>query len=478
MSRTLIGSSNIYKNYRVASFKNFKEYAMVRCVNLEGFVAQMAGLESTETEILISVVENIIDNAGRTSKEEDQRMGAIDSVIKEYVGQVEVAAKKFPGSRFVLVDPILRPKFSWYDDCIEKVKTHIKRTIRATGLSNVSTIDATPRASQQFEEDGVHLSQAAGKAFVGHILAVAEEIFKAPFVDLGNESDHEKSDETGTTGLELRVAKLENDTEERRWNDNMLFARTREELDTMANKAKEDRIILTGLTSSTPPPADWEQRKVWLRELVTATLKKIKPDFDGKIGYINQGKNNGKDIPMVEAKLASATTAIANRKAFADKRKENDGKKFGRLYVANSVSLSTRVRVDIMKAMAKKISDKTMTAHVAAYSSRPILHVRQVGKPESANRAYTFIDAVLNYGGSVNQSDLDEAYRRAGSAFRGQLEQHFVVLRENRPTPEAGSSGTSGTSGARGGGTKGTGSKGSKRSRESDETSESNSKKK
>jgi hypothetical protein len=211
---------------------------------------------------------------------------------------------------------------------------------------------------------------------------------------------------------------------------------------------------------------------------VTATLKKIKPDFDGKIGYINQGKNNGKDIPMVEAKLASATAAIAIRKAFADKRKENDGKKFGRLYVANSVSLSTRVRVDIMKAMAKKISDKTMTAHVAAYSSRPILHVRQVGKPESANRAYTFIDAVLNYGGSVNQSDLDEAYRRAGSAFRGQLEQHFVVLRENRPTPEAGSSGTSGTSGARGGGTKGTGSKGSKRSRESDETSESNSKKK
>ncbi len=146
--------------------------------------------------------------------------------------------------------------------------------------------------------------------------------------------------------------------------------------------------------------------------------------------------------------------------------------------MANSVSLSTRVRVDIMKAMAKKISDKTMTAHVAAYSSRPILHVRQVGKPESANRAYTFIDAVLNYGGSVNQLDLDEAYRRAGSAFRGQLEQHFVVLRENRPTPEAGSSGTSGTSGARGGGTKGTGSKGSKRSRESDETSESNSKKK
>jgi hypothetical protein len=84
-----------------------------------------------------------------------------------------------------------------------------------------------------------------------------------------------------------------------------------------------------------------------------------------------------------------------------------------------------------MKALAKKISNSNVKAHVAAYSSRPILHVRTEGGGPNASRAYTFIDAVLRYGSTLVQQDLDEAYRRAGTAFRGQLEQHFVVLRES-----------------------------------------------
>jgi hypothetical protein len=151
-------------------------------------------------------------------------------------------------------------------------------------------------------------------------------------------------------------------------------------LDTIANKAKEDRVVITGLTSTTPPPSDWSQRKVWLRKVVIDVLKKVYPQFSGNLGFINQGKNNGRDIPMVEAKCESVEVALAIRKSFAEKRKA-DVKTFGRLYIANSVSLSTRVRVDIMKAIAKKLTNKEVSAHVAAYSSRPILHVRDIGKP-------------------------------------------------------------------------------------------------
>jgi hypothetical protein len=232
--------------------------------------------------------------------------------------------------------------------------------------------------------------------------------------------------------------------EERRWYDNLLFARTREELDTISNKAKEDRIVITGLTSATAPPRDWTPRKEWLRKLVVDTLKKVYPEFNGNLGFINQGKNNGRDIPMVEAKCESVAVAAAIRKSFAEKRKA-DPKVFGRLYIANSVSLSTRVRVDIMKAIAKKLTNKVVSAHVAAYSSRPTLHVKDVGK-ESSSRAYTFIDSVTQFGGAVVKEDLDEAYRRAGTAFVGQMEQHYVVLRERtsqppRPEPSKAGSG-------------------------------------
>ena len=67
--------------------------------------------------------------------------------------------------------------------------------------------------------------------------------------------------------------------------------------------------------------------------------------------------------------------------------------------------------------------------YVSAYSSRPVLHVVDksgIQKPY----ALTFADALTRYKGEVNEDLLGEAYRRAGTSFKGQLEQHFVVLRE------------------------------------------------
>jgi len=430
MSRVLIGSSNVYRFYRANAFKHFGEYAMIRCVDFDSFSAQLAGLDSSETEVTISVLENFLVKAAG-SLEGKEREAALVAVVEAYVNEVVEVAKKNVGTKYVLIDPILRPKIKWYDDAMTLVKKCHKDKIHAAGLGNISRVDVISRASQLFEDDQIHLTPDAGKAFVGSILEESDKIFNSDYVDLAR--DETESSATGSPEmfLENRIRKLENEVEERRWFDNLLFARTREELDTIANKAKEDRIVITGLTSSTPPPVEWVPKKEWLRKLVIATLKKVHPDFNGQLGFINQGKSNGKDIPMVEVKCESSSIALAIRKSFAEKRK-GDPNVFGRLYIANSVSLSTRVRVDIMKALAKKLTNKVVSAHVAAYSSRPNLHVRDVGKPESTSRAYTFIDSMSQFGGAIVREDLDDAYRRAGVAFKGQMEQHFMVLKEKQ----------------------------------------------
>jgi len=429
MSRVLIGSSNVYRNYRASAFKKYGEYAMIRCVDFDSFSAQLSNLDSAETEITISVLENFLVKAAGSLKRKE-REAALVAIVEAYVGEVAEVAKKNAGTKYVLVDPILRPKHKWYEDTFDLVKKSHKDRIHAAGLVNISRVDVISRASQQFEDDQVHLTPDSGKIFVGSILEESDKIFNSDFVDLseGGESSAPEM------FLENRIRKLENEVEERRWYDNLLFARTREELDTIANRSKEDRIVITGLTSSTPPPSDWIPRKEWLRKIVIDTLVKVYPDFNRQLGFINQGKNNGKDIPMVEAKCESSSVAMAIRKSFAEKRK-SDPNIFGRLYIANSVSLSTRVRVDIMKALAKKLTNKAVIAHVAAYSSRPILHVRDAGKPESSSRAYTFIDSMTQFGGAIVREDLDDAYRRAGTAFRGQMEQHFVVLKEGHNPP-------------------------------------------
>jgi hypothetical protein len=432
MSRLLIGSSNVYRNYKAASYPAFKEYSMVRCVDIESFAAQMTSLQPTETEVIISVIENFIETAVK-AKDPEEKKNELVQIIAQYLNAIEGAAKKNPGTKFVVIEPIRRPKISWYEENLEEMKQRHKEGIRNMGVVNVFGVDVICRASQQFEKDGYHLTKNSGAIFIECALDAAEAVFRSSFVDLAEDEDFRDSRQqkpTNDLSVEERLDKLETEVDERRWNDNLMFARTREELDTATNKTKEDRIIMTGLTSSTPAPRDRAQRSQWIRQVVIDTIKKIVPDFDGKIGFVNQGKNNGREIPMVEVKLGSTECATNIRKAFADKRKEGDGKSLGRLYVANSVTLSTRVRIDVLKAIARKISTGTDAAHVAAFSSRPILHVKSGSTGDQTMRAFTFIDAVIKYGSILKKNDLDEAYRRAGSAFRGQVEQHFVVLNE------------------------------------------------
>jgi hypothetical protein len=394
-------------------------------------------------------------------------------ITKDFLKMVKDAAVKNPGTKFVLVEPILRPKVDWFDDEVDKIKKIQKDEIKRMKVINVFSVDVISRASQQFEKDGVHLTRDSGSAFVEAILGAAESVFQASYVNLGEDDDAEEDRNRvpkKKPSVEERVGRLEVEVEERRWNDNLLFARTREELDTATNKTKEDRIIITGLTSTTPPPLDKVQKSQWIRKVVIDTLKKVKPDFDGKIGFVNQGKSNGREIPMVEVKMESVEAATNIRKAFAEKRKEGDGTSLGRLYIANSVTLSTRVRIEVMKAIAKKLSSKSESAHVAAFSSRPILHVRSTKAGEDQNpKAFTFTDSVIRYGSVVVQGDLAEAYKKAGTAFRGQIEQHFVVLNEGQsyqsfhPKPQV----VSGRGGGGGGGG------GGKRQREEEQSTSS-----
>jgi hypothetical protein len=82
-----------------------------------------------------------------------------------------------------------------------------------------------------------------------------------------------------------------------------------------------------------------------------------------------------------------------------------------------------------MKEIAKKYSSEKQEFHVAAFSSRPVLQVCEKGV-EQKPMTFTFIDAVAVEG------DFKEAYRRAGRAFQGQLQQNFVVLEEREHVPE------------------------------------------
>jgi hypothetical protein len=178
---------------------------------------------------------------------------------------------------------------------------------------------------------------------------------------------------------------------------------------------------------------------------------------------------------MVEVRLDNPEAALAIRKAYAEKKKNKLlSREMDTLFISNSVSLATRVRVDVMKAIARKVSNKDDLAYVAGFTSRPMMHIRKAGAPSPTTRplkSFSYIDTVTRYGHLVDVEDLETAYGRAGRSFNGQLQQNFVVLNERDQASLQSVSGSRGTapgtssrpSGSRGGG--GVGSSASARGR-------------
>jgi hypothetical protein len=47
---------------------------------------------------------------------------------------------------------------------------------------------------------------------------------------------------------------------------------------------------------------------------------------------------------------------------------------------------------------------------------------------------FNFSDSLVRFGANLAMAELEEAYKRAGAAFKGQLQQNFIVLLDQNVT--------------------------------------------
>ena len=184
----------------------------------------------------------------------------------------------------------------------------------------------------------------------------------------------------------------------RRFNDSLVMARLREDVDAISNISKEDKLVISGMTSKTPRPTGKDETGKWLKNLVSEVLNSIEDGIASEIIFVSQGRSNNRDIPLAEVRMSSREIALRLRKTFAQKKKS--GQNFGKVYLSNCVTLATRVRIEIMKAMAKKFSSDREDIFVMGYTSRPVLHVKP--KIEGQRSMWlSFSDALLKYGSGL-----------------------------------------------------------------------------
>ena len=470
--RIIIGSSNVANFYKKHDFPDYPDYQMIKSTRIGTFKAQMLKIDENNKLVVISVIENFLADAARKGEEEDPENyeahfdEILAAAIEEFVDIVKETATRLPESTFLIVKPILRPALNWYDLNFEEICADLKEKLAKTKCNNISEIESLSRASQNFAPDEVHLTTESGRLFVDCIISTAEAHYNAgPMIDLAEEEDEEmetnQSTSTSTNraatalrkvsfksirdlnpqeltsrieAVESGLMKLEAEFKLKAWKDSLMTAKLREDIDFMTNVRNEDRIVLTGLTATTPPPQKQEEKVAWIRNIVKEFIKTLDPESSEKINFVKQGRSKDKDIPMAEVRFETKEIASALRRKFVEMRKA--GHDFGRVYMANCVTLATRVRVDILKSIVKQFTGKDdLEMYVAAYTSRPVLKIKNV-KTQNIS-VHTFTDALLRYGKKLDLNNIDDAYRRAGRAFTGNMEQNFVVLTDNRkfPTP-------------------------------------------
>ena len=238
--------------------------------------------------------------------------------------------------------------------------------------------------------------------------------------------------------LEVITGALRNEFSSRRAQDNLVFARLKEDQDFAYNRNREDRFTVTGLRVTEPPPRDALERKEFFRNLLASMILEACPDLDPQPQILDVFVNMryGRGAPFIEARLDSVVASSAFRVAAA-KLAKVENSNFSGVFIANSVTLTTRVRIEILRAIAKKLTTLTEESLVQGFSSRPMLHYQSrenVLQPASGtNRSYSFVEAVGRWGDQLSTVELLPAYRRARPAFIGCLEQYFVVLKESEP---------------------------------------------
>ena len=371
--------------------------------------------------------------------------------------------------------PMLRLMFcflDWFSSHLAGLNACLISEVSRMELPTLSVLPHFVVAPDHLEPDGVHLTPAAGALFLSCLNTSLRSDVESDvtLVDQPIVVDESSDDDDVSTVLDndedklgailkvvtsnskrlssikplkATIEKLTSSTSAfeaqvrlRRQRDNLVFARIKEESDAELNRSREDRVVISGLDRSSNASTSHLEKKEHYKKEVTALVLKACPELEPKpiVVDVSVSLHRDQSKPSVEARFDSVSGACAFRIAAAALAKAKNPD-FSALFFSNSITHATRVRIEIMKSIAKKLTTTTEKAYVQGFISRPVM--RYVARNPEENfaagtgRSYSFVDCVTRYGDLVHAHELGSAYRRAGATFRGAMEQYFVLLSEN-----------------------------------------------
>ncbi len=420
-----------------------RTYEVKGCTRKAVFQSTLATIPVPKL-IISSVLANFICDASR----DDDILASANREISDHVEALNTYCLANPDVAVAVAPPLPRSVPDWFLAYLPVFSTFLFHEV--SRLSNPRLKYMAPFVAPPtfFESDGIHLNADAGATFIQYLVSSADLLFPdvgAPAVEVSaTVTSNNEASVDALSKLSRDVSDLRSEFQRRRCQDNLVFARIKEDKDFEFNKAREDRCTISGITVTTAPPQDPKERKDFFKNLISDLVTEALPDPDvpPQVLDVLVNMRTGRGPPYFEVKFDSVASSLSFRVAASKLAKAGTGS-FKGVFVSNTVNLSTRIRIDILKLLAKRLTTPTEFSYVQGFSSRPVLHylMRAVeGAPllpaTGTGRSYTFAESVERWGDLLSRQSLEPIRRKALQAFSGCLEQYFVVLKETAAESE------------------------------------------
>jgi hypothetical protein len=205
-------------------------------------------------------------------------------------------------------------------------------------------------------------------------------------------------------------------------------AKQAETLDSHSNTFNLNVVMVSGIPASLfrapsgnlPPVKEVMDKLMKFTPLLVSGIK-----FATYAKYIKHADDK---LPNIKAFFINADTALAFRDS-ANKLRIAKKDFWPSVYVSNDPTKSTRVRISVLQAIAKRLTplpaNVGKTIFVSRFDVRPQLCFKFAGRVE---KRYDYVAAIEKYRSVLTSEDKEAARKIAGKTFSEDDLRQFIVL--------------------------------------------------
>ena len=383
---TVIGDSNVKnhvnKNSRRAS-PLVKGCQVLHCGALEAMASSLEKVRAESDMCMVSCMTNFLADA----EGPESVAHRIDPVLQAFRESLHDSCSSNPGRHFFVAPPMYRSSPMWYRNGLPEILTNFSKTLFAEKPENLHLLPSFP--TPDFEKDGVHLTPYAGLEFILHLFDGSLELLEG--LGQGQDVAVVKNCELNRV-LEDRVVALEQD--HRRLNNVVddKIAIDAEMADFIKNERFEDSFVIEG----TPRISDEITGKPWQDQAIKDVQFVLKELMGREMGIVfiqNATARQPDALVVYNVKMSTVAESKSIRLKFGSfflGGKDKRPPALKPFSIKNRVTLETRIRISVLKLIAKRYRDSNQGSKVQvqklSYISASIVVIPGHSDPDSVQR--------------------------------------------------------------------------------------------